>query len=61
MTPRLLDVAAAAEYLSTTEAALKKKVTRREIPFVRVGKRAIRFDVRQLDDWIDEHTVEAAR
>lgn len=57
---RLLDAADAANYLGTTEIALRTKVQRREIPFVRVGKRSIRFDVRQLDRWIDEHTVEAA-
>lgn len=58
---RLVDAAEAAAYLGLTEVALRSKVQRREVPFVRVSKRQLRFDVRQLDEWIAERTVEAAR
>lgn len=59
MTRRLLTAAEAAEYLNTTETALRKRVQRREVPFVRTGKRGLRFDQVQLDAWIDERTVQA--
>lgn len=58
---RLFDIPAAAAYLGMTAEALRKKVERRQIPFVRIGKRAVRLDRRELDRWIDDHTVEAAR
>lgn len=54
---RLLDAAEAAEYLGLSETALRSKVQRREIPFVRVGKRQLRFDIRQLERWIEERTI----
>ena len=56
----LLTVTAAAEYLGLTEANLRSKIQRRQIPFVRIGERGVRFDRRQLDRWIEDHTVEAA-
>lgn len=57
---RLLDVPAAAEYLGTTPDALRKLVQRRQIPFMRQGKRTLRFDIRQLDAWIADRTTQAA-
>lgn len=60
ITPRLLTPDQAAEYLGTTRGALLKLAQRRRIPFVRQGPKTLRFDVRQLDEWIDDHTVEAA-
>lgn len=59
-TGRLLDVATAATYLGLSEPALRTMIQRRQIPFVRVGARGIRFDRRQLDRWIDDNTVEAS-
>jgi excisionase family DNA binding protein len=59
ITPRLLTVAQAAVYLGMTERALRTCVQRRQVPIVKRG-RAVSFDVRQLDAWIDEHTIEAA-
>lgn len=58
MTARLIDLAAAADYLGRTPGAVRKLVYRREIPFVKQG-RTLRFDLRQLDDWIASHTVAA--
>lgn len=57
---RLLNVPAAADYLGTTPDAVRKLVQRRQIPFMRQGKRALRFDIRQLDAWISERTTQAA-
>lgn len=61
VTPRLLTPDQAAVYLGMpSKGALLKLAQRRGIPHVRQGPRTIRFDVRQLDEWIAEHTIEAA-
>ena len=49
---RLLDVHEAAAYLRRSESALYHLVGRREIACVRHG-RNLRFDVKELDRWID--------
>jgi excisionase family DNA binding protein len=59
MTARLMPIREAAGYLGLTEGALRKLVERRGIPFVRIGKRAIRLDVRELDRWIADNTSPA--
>lgn len=56
---RLMTVAEAAVYLGMTQAALRQAMYRRDIPFVK-RDRAVRLDRRQLDAWIDDHTVEAS-
>lgn len=56
----LMKAPEAAAYIGETESQLRTMVQRRQIPFVRTGKRSIRFDRRQLDRWIAERTVEAA-
>lgn len=57
---RLLTPEQAATYLGTTKGALIKLAQRRAIPHVRQGPKTLRFDIRQLDEWIAEHTIEAA-
>jgi len=53
-----MTVAEAAAYLGLTESALRAMVQRRQVPFVRTGKRQVRFDVVRLDRWIEERTVD---
>ncbi len=53
---RLLTVREAAEYLGTTPATLYTKVWRREVPFIKLG-RSVRFDVRDLDELIEQARV----
>ena len=53
-----LTVGQAAEYLSVTEAALRAMIRRRDIPFIRMGRR-IRFDVNVLDRWMRNQQIEA--
>ena len=53
---RLLDVQEAAEYLKTTPATLRCRVSRRQVPFVKIG-RSVRFRVSDLDKWIDRQAV----
>lgn len=53
MAGRLLDTNGAADYLGYTPAQLRTLVQRRQIPFMKVGK-ALRFDIRRLDRWIEQ-------
>jgi excisionase family DNA binding protein len=57
----LLTKEEAAAYLGTTERHVQRLWTERRIPAVKVGRK-VRFRVRDLDAWIDSHTVpEVAR
>lgn len=55
---RYLDVAGAATYLGIKERQVRSLVYRREIPFTKVG-RLVRFDIQQLDAWLESNTVPA--
>jgi excisionase family DNA binding protein len=50
--PRLLTIEGAAKYLSMTEDAIRHKVINGKLRAVRAD-RYLRFDVRDLDSWID--------
>jgi excisionase family DNA binding protein len=54
---RLLTVQGAALYLGLEVDTVYKKSRLREIPCVKVG-RALRFDVRALERYIEQHTIE---
>ncbi|WP_446745608.1 helix-turn-helix domain-containing protein [Silvibacterium acidisoli] len=54
---RLLNVNEAAQYLGSTVNTLHKKRSLREIPFVKIG-RSLRFDIKALDLFIEQNTVE---
>ncbi len=53
---RLLNVREAAQYLGIVVATLYKKTRLRELPSVKVG-RALRFDVRALDQYIERNSI----
>ena len=55
----LLDTAEAAELLGTTERHIRYLVTKRRIPFVKIGGRSLRFKPEDLREWIDDNRVEA--
>jgi excisionase family DNA binding protein len=57
--PRLLTVDEVATYLGMTPYAVRDRVKQRQIPFVRIGERSIRFDRKKIDAWIDAQAVEA--
>lgn len=59
MTRRLLDQAGAAEYLGLTQDQVRALKYRRVLPFVKVG-RSLRFDVRDLDRFIEMNKVDAS-
>ena len=55
---RLLTIKEASEYLGISVKGLYNMVNRRELPFYKIGKR-VRFDMKQLDEWIEKHKVES--
>ena len=55
---QLLRYREAAERLNVPLATLYSLVSRREIPHVRLGGRAVRFDAERLNRWIAERSVE---
>ena len=54
---RLLNVREAAQYLGLEVDTVYKKARLRELPCVKVG-RALRFDVKALERFIEQHTIE---
>ena len=48
----------AAEYLGTTPDTLRVWVSKRRVPFVRVG-RLVRFRKKDLDQWLEKNFVPA--
>jgi|TARA_B100001964_G_scaffold234932_1_gene294189 excisionase family DNA binding protein len=59
MSKRLVGQKEAAEYLGLSEATLERDRWRGgDIPFVRVGLRAIRYDLELLGEYIDRNTVQ---
>ena len=54
---RLLTVAEAAGYLGLQVDTVYKKARLRELPSVKVG-RALRFDVKALERFVEQHTIE---
>ena len=54
---RLLNVREAAQFLGLEVDTVYKKARLRELPCVKVG-RALRFDVKALERFIEQHTIE---
>ncbi len=58
MNKRLVRQKEAAEYLHLSEATMERDRWRGgDIPYIRIGPRAIRYDLEQLDEYIDRNTV----
>ncbi len=53
--PRLFTAKQLSVYLGFPVSTIYAMVERKEIPFKRFGKKAIRFDRAAIDRWIDEH------
>jgi len=53
---RLLNVREAAQYLGLEVDTIYKKARLRELPSVKVG-RALRFDVKALDGYIEQNAI----
>ena len=54
MPPRLISVKDAAVYLSTTVPFIRTLIYRRELPFLKAGKKYV-IDLIDLDKWVDRH------
>ena len=54
---RLLTAEEAAAYLGLKVDTVYKKARLRELPSVKVG-RALRFDVKALERYVEQHTIE---
>ncbi len=52
----LLTVKEAAEYLRLAASTIYKMVSRRDIPFMKIGTRVI-FDLDTLTEWVGTHSV----
>lgn len=57
MDKRLIDVEEVAEYLGLTISTVYSWISEREIPYVKMG-RLTKFDLRRIDAWIEECSVE---
>jgi excisionase family DNA binding protein len=55
---RYLDARGAASYLALTKKAVYHRVSRRTIPYIRVG-RLLRFDRDALDRWMRKSAVDS--
>ena len=53
---RLLNVRETAQYLGLEVDTVYKKARLREVPRVKVG-RALRFDVKALERFVEQHTI----
>jgi excisionase family DNA binding protein len=56
--PELLDYRGAAEFLGLSEFTLRRYVSLRRLPFIKVGAKLVRFEPARLLDWIDSQRVE---
>ncbi len=56
---RLLTVREAAEYVGVKPKTLYNWVSSGKIACVKAGGRCLRFDIRELDRWIEAHRVPA--
>ncbi len=54
----LLDYKAAAEYLGLSPLTLRRYVSRRLLPFLKLGPSAVRFTRDDLDLWLQSQRVE---
>jgi predicted DNA-binding transcriptional regulator AlpA len=58
MTPGLIKQSEAASYLGLSEATLERDRWRGgDIPYIKIGPRAIRYDLEQLNKYIEHNTV----
>ena len=56
----LLDIEAAATYLSVGPRFIRRLIAQRRINYLKIGK-FIRFDQTELDDWIQQQRVDAVQ
>ena len=50
---RLTDYNGLAAYIGLPKGTIRAKVSRSDIPFLRLGPRLVRFDLDEIDRWLD--------
>ena len=55
--PKLVGYAEAAALLGIARSTLYCHVCRKQLPFIRLNRRHVKFDVDELRGWIDAHGV----
>jgi excisionase family DNA binding protein len=55
--PLLVDITKLSEYLSISKNTIYSWVNQRKIPYHKVGS-LLRFDVNEIDKWLQEHKKE---
>ena len=59
MRKRILRTPGAAEYIGLSRSTLEKKRLSDDGPrFIRLGGKAVGYDVRDLDEWLDEQRAQ---
>ncbi len=56
----LLDIDGTAAYLNVSPRFIRRLIAQRRIDYLKIGK-FVRFNQRELDDWIEEQRVQARR
>ena len=57
---KLLSIQEAAEYLGVKESRIRSAIRRREIPYIKL-KRLVRFEVSDLQSWVQSSKVFSRR
>ena len=52
--PRIVNQKEAAKFLNVSHNTVKWLIKTRQIPFVRLGKRLIKFDLNRLAEWLSD-------
>jgi excisionase family DNA binding protein len=56
MEKKLINVKDLAMYLSLPKSSIYALVQKKEIPFKRIGEKSIRFDLSDINKWIEEQS-----
>lgn len=56
---QLLNNTQAAAFLGISPHSLRRYVALKQIPFTRIGKRLVRFRLNDLEDYLNQQTVQA--
>lgn len=59
MEKRLLTINELSEYVGYSPTSIRRMIASRQIPFVYSPGGSYRFDVRRIDRWIEEYSVNA--
>lgn len=58
---KLLAVSSLCELFNCKPSYIYGLVHERRIPFIKLGHRQLRFDPKQIDEWLEERTIKVDR